>query len=86
MEKVSKEWSFIKADSLGLSIAVWPSDKAVTCTLPVATITSVWPISVSILKEEDKNKVAFRLCLSEQIGVIVKSAMMLLGVNVPDRM
>ncbi|MDB4533723.1 arginine--tRNA ligase [Vicingaceae bacterium] len=42
--------------------------------------------TVSILKEEDKEKVAFRLCLSEQIGVIVKSAMLLLGVNVPDKM
>jgi arginyl-tRNA synthetase len=42
--------------------------------------------TVSILKEEDKQKVAFRLCLSEQIGVIVKSSMLLLGVNVPDKM
>jgi arginyl-tRNA synthetase len=42
--------------------------------------------TVSILKEEDQQKVAFRLCLSEQIGVIVKSAMLLLGVNVPDKM
>jgi arginyl-tRNA synthetase len=42
--------------------------------------------TVSILKEEDKQKVAFRLCLSNQIGVIVKSSMLLLGVNVPDKM
>ena len=42
--------------------------------------------TVSILKEEDKQKVAFRLCLAEQVGVIVKSAMLLLGVNVPDKM
>jgi len=42
--------------------------------------------TVSILKEEDKQKIAFRLCLSEQVGVIVKSAMLLLGVHVPDKM
>ena len=42
--------------------------------------------TVSILKEENKQNAAFRLCLSEQIGVIVKSAMLLLGVNVPDKM
>ena len=42
--------------------------------------------TVSILKEEDKDKVAFRLCLSEQIGVVIKSVMLLLGVDVPDKM
>jgi arginyl-tRNA synthetase len=42
--------------------------------------------TVSILKEEDTQKIAFRLCLSEQVGVIAKSAMLLLGVNVPDKM
>jgi len=42
--------------------------------------------TVAILKEEDKQKVAFRLCLSEQIGGIIKSAMLLLGVNVPEKM
>ncbi|MCO6499171.1 MAG: arginine--tRNA ligase [Vicingus serpentipes] len=42
--------------------------------------------TVPILKEEDKNKLAFRLSLSEKIGSVVQSAMLLLGVQVPDKM
>jgi len=42
--------------------------------------------TVDILREEDKNKLAFRLQLSEAIGKVVKSGMKLLGVNVPDKM
>ena len=42
--------------------------------------------SVSILREEDKNKLAFRLVLSETIGKIIRSGMSLLGVHVPDKM
>ncbi|MCB9365319.1 MAG: arginine--tRNA ligase [Flavobacteriales bacterium] len=42
--------------------------------------------TVDILREEDKNKLAFRLQLAETIGKIVKSGMNLLGVNVPDKM
>ena len=42
--------------------------------------------TVSILKEEDQQKLAFRLCLSEQVGKIIKSAMLLLGVSVPNKM
>jgi len=42
--------------------------------------------TVPILKEEDKEKIAFRLSLLEVIGKIVKSAMFLLGVQVPDKM
>jgi len=42
--------------------------------------------TVDILREEDVNKLAFRLQLSQIIGKVVKSAMLLLGVNVPDKM
>jgi len=42
--------------------------------------------AVPIFKEEDANKIAFRLMLSENIGKIIKSAMLLLGVNVPNKM
>jgi len=42
--------------------------------------------TISILKEEDKNKMAFRLALSETVGKVIKSAMLLLGVQVPDKM
>ncbi len=42
--------------------------------------------TVDILREEDKNKLAFRLSLSETVGKVVKSGMSLLGVNVPDKM
>ncbi len=42
--------------------------------------------TVPILKEEDLEKLAFRICLSEAIGKIIKSAMLLLGVQVPNKM
>lgn len=42
--------------------------------------------TVDILREEDKNKLAFRLQLSETIGKVIKSSMSLLGVNVPNKM
>jgi arginyl-tRNA synthetase len=42
--------------------------------------------TVTILKEEDEQKLAFRLSLSEQVGKVIKSAMLLLGVKVPDKM
>jgi arginyl-tRNA synthetase len=42
--------------------------------------------TIDILREEDKNKQAFRLQLSETISNVVKSAMLLLGVQVPDKM
>ncbi|PJA06746.1 MAG: arginine--tRNA ligase [Flavobacteriales bacterium CG_4_10_14_0_2_um_filter_32_8] len=42
--------------------------------------------TVPILKEEDLEKLAFRICLSETIGKIIKSTMSLLGVKVPDKM
>lgn len=42
--------------------------------------------TVDILREEDKNKLAFRICLSEAIGKVIKSSMLLLGVNVPNKM
>ena len=42
--------------------------------------------TVDILREEDKNKLAFRLQLAETVGKVVKSGMNLLGVNVPDKM
>jgi arginyl-tRNA synthetase len=42
--------------------------------------------TVDILREEDIQKLAFRLCLSEMVGKIIKSSMLLLGVNVPDKM
>jgi len=42
--------------------------------------------TVDILREEDLQKLAFRLCLSESVGKIIKSAMLLLGVNVPNKM
>ena len=42
--------------------------------------------TISILKEEDKQKVGFRLCLSETVGKVIKSSMDLLGVQVPDKM
>jgi len=40
----------------------------------------------SILKEENDNSKSFRLILSEEVGKIVKNAMSLLGIEVPDRM
>jgi arginyl-tRNA synthetase len=39
-----------------------------------------------ILKEENEDLVRFRLQLSETIGITVKSAMSLLGIEVPERM
>jgi arginyl-tRNA synthetase len=42
--------------------------------------------TVDILREEDKDKLAFRLQLTETVGKVVKSGMNLLGVNVPDKM
>jgi arginyl-tRNA synthetase len=42
--------------------------------------------TVSILKELDHQKIAFRLSLTEQIASIIKSAMSLLGINVPNQM
>ena len=42
--------------------------------------------TVDILREEDQQKLAFRLCLSQTIGKVIKSSMMLLGVKVPDKM
>ncbi|MBL4670041.1 MAG: arginine--tRNA ligase [Flavobacteriales bacterium] len=42
--------------------------------------------TVDILREENKQNLAFRLCLSENVGEVIKSAMLLLGVNVPDKM
>lgn len=39
-----------------------------------------------ILKEEHKELVNFRLQLSETVGVVIKDAMGLLGINVPERM
>jgi arginyl-tRNA synthetase len=42
--------------------------------------------TVDILREEDKNKLGFRLQLSETIGKVINSGMKLLGVNVPNKM
>ena len=41
---------------------------------------------ITILKEEDAAKRAFRLALSEFTGNTIKSAMKLLGIDVPERM
>ncbi len=41
---------------------------------------------ITILKEEDSGKRAFRLALSEFTGNTIKSAMGLLGIEVPERM
>lgn len=42
--------------------------------------------TVDILREEDKNKLGFRLQLSETVAKVISSAMSLLGVNVPNKM
>ena len=42
--------------------------------------------TVPIFKEEDASKIAFRIALSETIGKVIQSAMLLLGVHVPDKM
>ena len=39
-----------------------------------------------IIKEEDKNICSFRLALSEKTGKVIKSAMHLLGIDVPEQM
>ena len=41
---------------------------------------------VSVLKEDDENKTALRLSLSLMTGKVIKSAMGLLGIEVPERM
>ncbi len=40
----------------------------------------------SILKEEDKQKKSFRLLLSDNVAKVIKTAMSLLGIDVPERM
>lgn len=40
----------------------------------------------SILREEDAEKKAFRILLTRNIGKVIKSAMSLLGIEVPERM
>jgi arginyl-tRNA synthetase len=40
----------------------------------------------SILREENEAKKIFRLALSQNVGKIVKLAMGLLGIEVPERM
>ncbi|HOU66961.1 MAG TPA: arginine--tRNA ligase [Paludibacteraceae bacterium] len=40
----------------------------------------------SILKEEDEQKKAFRLLLSQSVAKVIKTAMGLLGIEVPERM
>lgn len=42
--------------------------------------------TIDILREEDKNKLAFRLQLAENVGKVIKSGMSLLGINVPNKM
>jgi len=42
--------------------------------------------SLSIIKEDDENVKAFRIALSYKVGTVIKIAMQLLGVNVPERM
>ena len=42
--------------------------------------------TVDILREEDQNKLAFRLQLAENVGKVIKSSMGLLGINVPNKM
>ena len=42
--------------------------------------------TVPVLREENKELLAFRLCLAETIGKVIKSSMLLLGVSVPDKM
>jgi arginyl-tRNA synthetase len=42
--------------------------------------------TVDILREEDQNKLAFRLQLAENVGKVIKSSMALLGINVPNKM
>lgn len=42
--------------------------------------------SLSIIKEDDANKKAFRIAISYKVGTVIKLSMKLLGVEVPDRM
>jgi len=42
--------------------------------------------SVSIFKEEDNNKVNNRLLITGKVAEVVKKSMLLLGINVPDKM
>jgi arginyl-tRNA synthetase len=42
--------------------------------------------SIPILGEKDEQLRAFRILLSEKISLVIKSAMKLLGINVPDKM
>jgi len=42
--------------------------------------------SLSIIKEEDANKKAFRIAISYKVGEVIKLSMKLLGVDVPERM
>ncbi|MGD0711462.1 MAG: arginine--tRNA ligase [Bacteroidales bacterium] len=41
---------------------------------------------IPILKEEKKEQVSFRLVLSEYTAVVIKSAMQILGIEVPEKM
>ncbi|MBR6691668.1 MAG: arginine--tRNA ligase, partial [Bacteroidaceae bacterium] len=40
----------------------------------------------SILREEDENAKAFRILLTRNVGKVIKTAMNLLGIEVPERM
>ena len=40
----------------------------------------------SILREEDENKKAFRVLLTRNVGKVIKTAMNILGIEVPERM
>jgi len=42
--------------------------------------------SLSIIKEEDANKKAFRIAISYKVGEVIKLSMKLIGVDVPERM
>lgn len=42
--------------------------------------------NIPILREEDKNKLAFRLVLSENVAKVIASSMKLLGIGVPNQM
>lgn len=42
--------------------------------------------SVSIFKEEDQDKMNMRLVLSQSVGSVIRSAMGMLGIQVPERM
>ena len=39
-----------------------------------------------ILKNEDENTTQFRLLLSENTSMVIKSAMKLLGIDIPEKM